>query len=294
MFLDATSDKGASIRAISDGQKTIAAQFDPQRKALAACISLAKDQELVLRPVVDKAPETGLRVENHPGIFVLRNSSMAVGLAQHVTVEDAGDNWLITGPIRWVTGPDQTPRSSSRLVIRKSRFFDHDRDSIARIDPKAAPQEQIPPTVDARLVEQGPVFIRYQYDLKMSDGRAYQFTATLYAEHPILYVQEQLGLDREGSLEIAISDRFDIDNYVVRGTDPNDVQAFLPIPPQEHRLGSLCPHHTQGHVRYPWIGFLMSRRPQGDIRGLVDTEVYPYADLLVFMGHRPWGLPLPG
>ena len=281
-----------AIRAVTDGTRTIAAQYDPARNALLACIDLPAAQEVILEPSAAAPPDTGLRIEERPGLYVLRNSMCSACLRTRVSIEDAGDRWIVAGPIASVVGPDGLRRCGSRIVVDKSRFSPFDRDCIARVSPAKIAAEEEPPVVEISLEDVGDVFARYRYKLTMSDGRAYLFTATLYADYPVLFVREETDLGRDGNLQIMISKDFGCDTYFFGGAERRPVQ--VPLPPYEYRLGSLTPHHTQTHTAYPWIGFMQSDRPQGTFRGICDTAIEPYADAIVIMAHKPWDWHYPG
>jgi len=275
-----------SLAAVTDGGRIMPAQYDPARHALWACIDLAPLQELVLTTTASPPPDAGLRAEKRPGAYVLRNSQCAVFLADAVRIEDSGEGWLVTGPLSSLIGPDGVHRCASRLLVNKSRFFPHDRDSFNRLDPSRADAEQTSPSVRTAIEEAGSVFARYTYTLTMFDGRAYRFTATLFADQPILYVVEETDLGRDGDLEILISENFACDLYFFGGVGERAGESLVPLPPHEYRLGSLAPHHTNSQTAYPWLGFLQSDRPQGSFRGICDTALEPYGDVITFMTHR--------
>lgn len=276
---------GTTRTAVTDGTRVIPAQFDPARKALICCLDIAPRQELTLTPSSQPAPASGLRAESRPGIFRLRNAHCAVDLAAAVVVQDHGETWQVTGPLVSVTGPDGVPRGASRLVIAKSRFFPDDRAAIGRAQPDHAGADTTPPRVATKLTEVGEVFVRYQYRLTLADGRTYEFTAVLYADYPILFVEEETNLGRDGALEIAVSDNFPCDLYLFGAKDTR--LRAVPLPPHADQLGSLAPHHTQGHTPHPWLGFMQSHRPQGAFRGINQDSLTPYADVLGFMAYRP-------
>ncbi len=291
VWLDAPADAG--VTAVSDGATTYAAQYDPTRGALAVCVDLAPGAVLTLTPA-DAAPATSLTVEAQAGVVVFRNAACAVALATETLVRDLGDRWELTGPLAWVMGSDGLPRAGSRLTVAKSRHIPFDRANIARVDPQAIAAEEIPPTVAVEVNARGPVFARYTYTVTMFDGRAYVWTATLFADHPLLYVEETAGLERAGALEIDVTRDFPSDVYIYDGVEDIRDQAFNPLPPAPFYLGSLAPHHTNHQLAYPWLGFGQSRRPQGTFRGIGENEVYPYADTLIFLAHHPWTWEYPG
>ena len=277
-----------SVKAVGGGSRVFAAQYDPTRNAIVACIDLAAGQEVELSPSATMAPATGLAVDERAGIYSISNATCAARLASRASVEDAGGRWIVAGPIVAVVGADGTPRCGSRVVVSKSRFSAFDRDAIGRLNPASIAAEDTPPRVAISLQEAGEVFVRYTYELTMFDDATYTFTATLYADYPILFVREETSLGRDGALEVELSRDFGCDVYFFGGTEGRQRQPQVPIPPYAWRLGSLSPHHTQGHTAYGWMGFMQSDRPQGTFRGICDTALEPYADALVIMGHKPW------
>ena len=293
VFLDAPEAAGRSVPAVTDGTRIFAAQYDPARKALAVRIDLQPLQELTLRPADGPPPPTALAVEQRAGVCVIRNKACAFSFAAQPAVSDAGDRWAVPGPLAALIGPDGLHRCASRISVRKSRFFDHDRDSIGRVDPAKIAAEQQPPAVTAGLVESGPVFATWRYTLTMFDGRSYSFTATLFAEQPVLYVREETDLGRDGDVEYLVSEGFGCDHYFHGGAGGGNAQRFVPLPPGPYRLGSLTPHHVQFQTAHPWIGFAISNRPQGTFRGICENDLVPYADTITFMAHNPtqWRYP---
>lgn len=284
LLLDAPAS-AQQIGAVTDGSQVYAAQHDPTRHALAVSLDVPAGADFTLAPTDDTPPPTSLRVARQGDALVLGNAHCTIHLATHADVYDAGDTWVLSGPIVAVLGPDGRPRGASEIRLQKTRFFAHDRASIARLHPEQIAAMETAPTVEITLLAKGPVFARYQYHLITADG-TYTFTATLYADHPMLYVDEQSTLARDGNFHFALSERFPCDLYCFGGSDRP--QTVVPLPPGPYRLGSLAPHHTQSHVAYPWMGFLQSARPQSDYRGIGDTELHPYADALVVMAHKPW------
>ena len=287
VLLDAPED-AAGVRAVTDGERVWAAQWDPRERALRVGLDVAAEERLALRPTEQAPPDTGLRVERRPDGVALRNRYCAVGLRLAAAVRDGGEQWIVDGPLAWVQGPDGVQRGGSRLVISKSPYFTHDRDSLRRADPAQLAGEETPPVVEAEITDEGAVYARYEYRLTLGDGASYTFHAMLCADWPLLLVTEELGVGREGELELQLSENYPCDEYFWGGVDPNLRQRFIPLPPGEYRLGSLAPHHTQSHVAYPWIGLAQSDRPQGSYRGILDTGVRPYADALALMAVRPW------
>lgn len=289
LFLEVPEDlaDARSVQGLTDGSRVFATQYDPARDALVTCLDVTAGEELSLTLTEEVPADTGLQVERLPGVLVLRNAHCAGYFAAEAQVEDAGDHWVVSGPIAYLQGPDGLPRGASRLVVNKSRFFPHDQDSIARVDAAKIAAEDTPPTVEIALEEEGSVFARYRYQLTLFDGRTYEFTATLYADYPIFFIREETNLDREGNLEIEVTHNFGCDLYFFGGVDNHFRQSQVPIPPYEYRLGSLTPHHTQGHTAYPWLGFMQSDRPQGSFRGIRDTALESYADVLLFMAYQP-------
>jgi len=289
VFLDVQEPGGeaANIRAVTDGSRVMAAQYDPLRGALAVNIDLEPRRQIELRPCDGPAEPTGMSCERIPGAFALGNPHCTVNLASDVSVTDAGEAWHVTGPIVSVVGPDGIPRCGSRLVIAKSRYFSHDRAAIGRVDPSKIAAEETPPIVQTAIEEAGDVFARYSFSLTMFDGRSYRFTATLFAHQPVLFVREETNLGRDGALEFYISKDFGCDEYFFGGVGTR-AQSVVPIPPYPYRLGSLSPHHTQSHTAYAWMGFIQSDRPQGSFRGICDTAIEPFDDAITLMAYRPW------
>lgn len=298
VYLDLPShiaEQGArDIRSVTDpGGRRTAAQFDPERNALAVRIDLAADSSLELIASDEPAESTGLHVETRSGVHVLRNGRMSIALASEAIVVDADDRWIVTGPIAFVEGPDTIPRCASRLVVKKSPFLEHDRRCISHVNAEKIAAEERIPTVEIHLDEIGEVFIRYHYVLKLFSGRTYRFCATLMADDPVLYVTEETDLGHDGDLEVFISDGFDCDTYFRGGTDISDPQSLVPIPLGRCRLGSLTPHHTQTQMYHAWLGFMISDRPQGSFRGRQETSLEPYSDAIAVMAYRPiqWRYP---
>ncbi len=289
VFLDLSEGQAESgaPEALSDGERLYACQFDPEKQALAVCLDLHPGQKLELRPAAEPAPETGLQIEELPGVYCVRNRHLAVNLAAAAIVRDGGEDWLLDGPIVSVTGPDGVPRGASRIRLRKSSFFAHDRDSIARTNPARVNADEAAPAVAIELLAAGPVFARYRYTLTHPAGPEYCFTATIYAEYPVICLAEQCGLGRDGYLEILVSENFGCDHYFSGGIDRERAE-LVPLPPAAYRIGSLSPHHTACQAAYPWLGFVRSERPQGSFRGITATQSEPYRAAWVFTGHKPW------
>ena len=287
LFLNAEED-AAGVRAVTDGERVWAAQWDPPYKALLVGMYVEAGTDLVLRPTEAEPEDTGLRVEQVPGALVFRNRFCAVGLRLSAEVRDGGDRWILSGPIAWVQGPDGVQRTGSRLVINKSPYFPQDRDSLRRANPAQLAGEETPPVVEAELVDEGAVYARYQYRVTLAGGESYTFRAVLTADWPALLVGEEMGLGREGDLELALSEDFPCDLYFYGGADLGNRQRFVPLPGGETRLGSLTPHHTQSQTWFAWMGFTQSDRPQGTFRGILENAIVPYADALAIMGVRPW------
>ncbi len=283
----------ASVRSLTCGDRRVAAQFDDQAGRLTACLTLDADAEITLLGEEAPAAPTGLTVERRAGCHVVRSRRFAVAFAADPTVIDGGAEWRVTGPIAWIEGPDGAPRTSSRLAVDKSAFFDHDRQSIARVDPAKIEADEAAPTVKAEIVASGDVFVRYRYVLRHPGGGRYEFTATVYADQPLAYVDEQSDLGRSARLELDLSDRFSPDLYFHGGQESRKPQNLVPVPPTPYRIGSLAPHHAQTHTAYPWLGLMISDRPQGTFRGIQETGVEPYADTLTLMAWQPihWRYP---
>ncbi|HUW32980.1 MAG TPA: hypothetical protein VM223_15335 [Planctomycetota bacterium] len=282
-----------SVKTLTDGSRLFSAQYDPERNALVACVDVAAGADISLEPSVKSPPDTALAVQARPGVHVFANRTCSVKLAAEANVIDAGDRWIVTGPIVSVTGPDGIGRCGSRIVVNKSRFFPFDRESIGRVDPENVAREDEPPRIDISVASAGPVFADYRCKLTMFDGSAYTFSARLYAEYPVLFVDEATTLGRDGAFELSISAHgnprgLPYDTYFFGGTEGRQRQSQVPIPPYPYRLGSLTPHYTQSHTAYAWMGFMQSDRPQGSFRGICDTGLEPYRDVLVVMGHKPW------
>jgi len=285
--------KAHSAKAVTDGQRAFAAQYDHDRNALVACIDLAAGSDITLAPSAQTPPDAGLTVESRAGVHVFANRMCSVNLAGEANVTDAGDRWMITGPIASLIGPDGINRCGSRIIVSKSRFSRFDSDSIARVDATKIAEENKTPRIEISVANTGPIFADYRYKLTMFDGSAYSFAARLYADYPILFVNESTTLGRDGAFEFLISSdgnppSFPCDAYFFGGVEGRQRQSQVPVPPFPDRLGSLSPHHTQSHTAYAWMGFMQSDRPQGTFRGICDTGIEPYRDTIVVMGHRPW------
>jgi len=280
--------------ALTDGKATIPCQYDPERNALACFVDLLPGATLTLRATTPTA--TGSDVIDYretPGAWILKNSLVSFHLARHPVIIDNADTWEIDGPLSGWTGPDGVRRGGSRLVLSKSRFFPHDRRSFLRVDPARLTEEETPPSIDTSIEATGPVFIRYRYALTLADGRSYIWHATLHAGNPFLCVSEEMDTGRDGHLIIDITRDFPADLSVSKGSEPGNPERTIPLPRAAYRLGSLAPHHGQMQTCYPWLGFMQSMRPQGTYRGIGDTEIYPFADVMAMMGDHPWNWEYP-
>jgi len=331
--LPPAAKKTHSVKAVTDGSRIFAAQYDPDRNAVVACVDVAAGSDLTLTLSGQTPPGTGLTVESRPGVHVFTNRMCSANLAAEASVTDAGDKWIVTGPIASIVGPDGICRCGSRVVVSKSRFSRFDRDSIARVDAAKIAEEDKPPRIEISVASAGPVFADYRYKLTMFDGSAYRFAARLYADYPVLFLDEattegghvrtwrpppapcrdgafQEGghvrpptvadppLRRDGAFELLISSdgnppSFPCDAYFFGGVEGRQRQSQVPIPPYPYRLGSLSPHHTQSHTAYAWMGFMQSDGPQGTFRGICDTGIEPYRDAIVLMAHKPWNWQYP-
>ncbi len=290
LFLDVPEGEAAAreVRAVTDGERAFAAQYDPERNALAVCLDVAPGQELALTASQDSPEGPTVDVEHRFNCVVFRNQHCAVAFPREVQVQDRGEEWIVTGPVAWVEGPDGLPRAASRLVIAKSQFFPHDRQNLARVSPAKLAAEETAPTAETEVPAEGPLFARYRYRLTLFDGSEYRFTATLWADWPAVLIEEETALGREGNIELLLSEDFPCDEYFFGGADNNSRQRVVPIPSHACCLGSLAPHHTQSQNFFAWLGFAQSDRPQGSFRGILETALQPYADALVVFAHQPW------
>ncbi len=278
---------------LTDGSASIACQYDPERQALSCFVDLEPGATLSLRAASGPEVFSGLAYRETPGAWMLENGQVTFHMARHPAIIDNGEAWQIEGPLAGWIGPDGVRRGSSRLILAKSRFFSHDRRSFGRVNPARIQEEETPPSIQTTLVASGPVFIRYRYALTLSDGRTYVWQATLYAGEPFLRIAEDLNTEREGKLELDITRDFPADLYVTKGTEPGNPERQIPLPRETYRLGSLAPHHTQMQTCYPWLGFLQSKRPQGDFRGIGDNDIRPFSDVVALMGDHPWNWEYP-
>lgn len=292
LFLDIPDGRATlarSIRAVTDGAKSYAAQYDEQAGTLVVCMdAIEADARVTLRPAKAADAATPLSVTRKAGGLAIRNAAVEFLVPDRPSVRDLGTRWEIEGPILAVTGKDRIAGCRSRLLVDKTPFFAHDRESIRRAHPERIEEEEAVPTVTARVVEKGPVFVRYSYEVSFPGQRRYDFCATVYANLPYALIRETLDTARGGQLELKVTEGYGFDTYFFGGAGRSSEPRSVPIPQSPFRIGSLTPHHTQTHTAYPWLGFAASDRPQGVARGIVDADVRPHADTIVVMGYKPW------
>lgn len=295
LLLDAKSGPGKdSLKAVAAGGKAFPAQYDRAAGAYAVFADIEAGADITLEPASGAPGGPAASVETRDSVHVLSNRWMKVYAPKDVVARDAGDRWEFSGPIAGIVGPDGVRRCGSRITLAKSQFFEHDRESIRRADPAAAAREEEEPTVAVRVTAAGPVFCRCEYDVQLPGGRGCSIRLTLYSDWPALFVDERLDAGREGHFELDLSGDFNCDQYFFGGIRQGKGHRFVPVPRGPYRIGSLAPHHTQEHVAYPWLGFMRSDAPQGDFRGIMDTEVAQYADTITIMAHKPWEWDYPG
>lgn len=280
----------AAPLALHDGTTTLACQYDPAHGALACVLTLPANASCTLQaaPTSAAAAPAGVSCRRDASDWILANAVASFAFPHTPAVRDHGDAWVIDGPLAGLRGPDGVRRCGSRLRLAKSRFMPHDRANLAAVTPALAAQEATPPVVTTAIIATGPVFCRYQYVVTLADGRGYRWQATLYTGEPLLRVAEQFDTGRDGGVELALSQDFPADVYLTLGVEAGHPERQLPLPAGAFRLGSLAPHHAQGHTAYPWLGFQQSRHPQSSFRGIGETSLFPAADVVALMGDHPW------